>query len=94
MYITCPRNVYYFYRWYKLKDKPGKEKNKDRGELEVKIAFIVKAGSLADLSKKEKHKSSLGQLSQALGKCYYVQELIINRTIIYVSKLICNCIYS
>lgn len=54
-------------RWYKLKDKPGKEKNKDRGELEVKIAFIVKAGSLADLSKKEKHKSSLGQLSQALG---------------------------
>ncbi|BES90863.1 unnamed protein product [Nesidiocoris tenuis] len=52
-------------KWYKLGDKPGKDKNKDRGELEVKIAFIVKAGSLSDLSKKEKHKSSLGQLSQA-----------------------------
>jgi len=49
-------------RWYTLKSKPGKEKNKARGELEVKIAFIVKAGSLSDLSKKEKHKSSLGQL--------------------------------
>ncbi|XP_046682813.1 rab11 family-interacting protein 1 isoform X2 [Homalodisca vitripennis] len=57
-----PRN-----RWYKLKSKPGKEKNKERGELEVKVAFIVKSGSLADLSKKEKHKSSLGQLSTALG---------------------------
>ncbi|KAK7788504.1 hypothetical protein R5R35_010278 [Gryllus longicercus] len=53
-----PRN-----RWYTLKSKPGKEKNKPRGELEVKIAFTVKAGSLTDLSKKEKHKSSLGQLS-------------------------------
>uniref|UniRef100_A0A0A9W3S2 Rab11 family-interacting protein 1 n=1 Tax=Lygus hesperus TaxID=30085 RepID=A0A0A9W3S2_LYGHE len=52
-------------KWYKLGDKPGKDKNKDRGELEVKIAFIVKAGSLSDLTKKEKHKSSLGQLSQA-----------------------------
>lgn len=46
-------------------DKPGKEKKKDRGELEVKISFIVKSGSLSNLSKKEKHKSSLGQLSQA-----------------------------
>lgn len=53
-----PRN-----RWYSLRSKPGKEKNKPRGELEVKIAFTVKAGSLTDLSKKEKHKSSLGQLS-------------------------------
>uniref|UniRef100_A0A0P4VNK8 Protein kinase c conserved region 2 n=1 Tax=Rhodnius neglectus TaxID=72488 RepID=A0A0P4VNK8_9HEMI len=52
-------------RWFKLKDKIGKEKNKERGELEVKVAFIVKAGSLSDLSKKEKHKSSLGQLSHA-----------------------------
>lgn len=55
-----PRN-----RWYTLRGKPGKEKGKDkqRGELEVKVGFIVKAGSLTDLSKKEKHKSSLGQLS-------------------------------
>ncbi|KAL1110573.1 hypothetical protein AAG570_008101 [Ranatra chinensis] len=53
-------------RWFKLKSKDGKE-NKERGELEVKVAFTVKAGSLSDLTigKKEKHKSSLGQISQA-----------------------------
>lgn len=37
----------------------------------MKVGFIVKAGSLTDLSKKEKHKSSLGQLShmaQSVGK--------------------------
>ncbi|XP_017879183.1 rab11 family-interacting protein 2 [Ceratina calcarata] len=55
-----PRN-----RWYTLGSKPGKEKTKERGELEVKIGFIVKAGSLTDLSHKERHKSSLGQLSTA-----------------------------
>lgn len=33
--------------------------------LEVKIGFIVKAGSLTDLTRKERHKSSLGQLSTA-----------------------------
>ncbi|KAL0102118.1 hypothetical protein PUN28_018571 [Cardiocondyla obscurior] len=55
-----PRN-----RWYTLNCKPGKENTKERGELEVKIGFIVKAGSLTDLSKKERHKSSLGQLSTA-----------------------------
>ncbi|XP_069694159.1 rab11 family-interacting protein 2 [Periplaneta americana] len=48
-------------RWYELKSKPGKEKNKRRGELEVRVSFLVKAGSLTDLSKK--HRSSLGQLS-------------------------------
>lgn len=31
----------------------------------MKIGFIVKAGSLTDLSKKERHKNSLGQLSTA-----------------------------
>lgn len=52
-------------RWYPLQGKPGKEaKNKDRGQLEVKIGFNVKSGSLTNLSKKEKHKSSVGQLSQ------------------------------
>jgi Rab11 family-interacting protein 1/2/5 len=38
-------------------------KAKERGHLEVKIGFTVKSGSLTDLSKKEKHKSSIGQLS-------------------------------
>lgn len=51
-------------RWYTLQSKPGKEsKNKERGKLEVKIAFIVKSGSLTELNKKEKHKSSMGHLS-------------------------------
>lgn len=50
---------------FKLLSKPGKEKkDKDRGELEVCIAFQVKSdfkGSLADLSgKKEKKGSTLG----------------------------------
>lgn len=54
-----PRN-----RIYKLQSKPGQEsKSKDRGQLEVRIAFTVKSGSLTNLSKKENHKSSMGQLS-------------------------------
>lgn len=52
-------------RRYTLGSKPGKENTKERGELEVKIGFIVKAGSLTDLTRKERHKSSLGQLSTA-----------------------------
>ena len=48
-----------------MNSKPGKENTKERGELEVKIGFIVKAGSLTDLTRKERHKSSLGQLSTA-----------------------------
>lgn len=62
--VTLPLNEMDAYerpraRWYKLQSKPGKDKkDKDRGELEVRIAFTVKAGSLTDLSKKEKNKSS------------------------------------
>ncbi|KAJ6639834.1 Rab11 family-interacting protein 5, partial [Pseudolycoriella hygida] len=48
-------------KWYKLQSKPGKDKkDKDRGELEIRIAFTVKAGSLMDLSKKEKKGATLG----------------------------------
>lgn len=55
-------------KWYPLQSKPGKEgKAKDRGQLEVKIGFLVKSGSLTNLSKKEKHKSSVGQLAQSVG---------------------------
>ncbi|XP_065072870.1 rab11 family-interacting protein 5 isoform X2 [Ochlerotatus camptorhynchus] len=54
-------------RWYKLQSKPGKEKKKERGELEVRIAFTVKAGSLTDLSKKEKNKSSISNLASNVG---------------------------
>lgn len=62
--VTLPLNEMDAYerpraRWYKLQSKPGKEKkDKERGELEVRVAFTVKAGSLTDLSKKEKNKSS------------------------------------
>lgn len=57
-----PRN-----RWYPLQGKTGKENDKNRGELEVKIGFTVKEGSLTDLSKKEKHKSSLSSIAQNVG---------------------------
>lgn len=62
--VTLPLNEMDAYerpraRWYKLQSKPGKEKkDKQRGDLEVRVAFTVKAGSLTDLSKKEKNKSS------------------------------------
>lgn len=62
--ITLPLNEMDAYerprsRWYKLQSKPGKDKkDKDRGELEARVQFTVKAGSLTDLSKKEKNKSS------------------------------------
>lgn len=49
------------FRWLKLRDKPGKDKDKDRGELEVKVGFTVKGEN--ELIKKEKHRSSLGQIS-------------------------------
>ncbi|KAG7310998.1 hypothetical protein JYU34_003851 [Plutella xylostella] len=54
-------------RWYTLQGKSGKENDKNRGELEVKIGFTVKEGSLTDLSKKDKHKSSLSSLAQNVG---------------------------
>lgn len=54
-------------RTYTLLGKPGKENEKYRGELEVRIAFTVKEGSLTDLSKKDKHKSSLSSLAQNVG---------------------------
>lgn len=71
--ITLPLNEMDVYeqprsRWFKLLSKPGKEKkDKDRGELEVRVGFTVKSGSLTDLSGgvggKQKHKSSMGQLA-------------------------------
>lgn len=55
-------------RWFKLQSKPGQEKKeKDRGEIEVRTAFTVKAGSLSDLSKKEKNKSSLSNIAGGVG---------------------------
>ncbi|XP_076028890.1 uncharacterized protein LOC143017835 [Oratosquilla oratoria] len=62
--IQLPLNEYDVYerpknRWHRLKGKPEKDKKKgekERGELEAKIAFTVKSGSLSDISKKEKDK--------------------------------------
>lgn len=54
-------------RWYPLQGKSGKENDKNRGELEVKVSFIVKEGSLTDLSKKDKHRSSLSSLAHNVG---------------------------
>ncbi|GBP09826.1 Rab11 family-interacting protein 5, partial [Eumeta japonica] len=56
--VTLPLNEMDAYdrpraKWHKLESKPGKEKSKDRGELEVLISFTVKSGSLTDLSKKK-----------------------------------------
>ncbi|XP_037887724.1 rab11 family-interacting protein 5 isoform X1 [Glossina fuscipes] len=71
--VTLPLNEMDVYdrpraKWFKLESKPGKEKkNKERGELDVLISFTVKSGSLTDLSKKEKHKSSIGQLASSVG---------------------------
>lgn len=55
-------------RWHKLLSKPGQEKkDKDRGELELRTQFTVKAGSLSDLSKKDKNKSSLSNIASSVG---------------------------
>lgn len=55
-------------RWFKLLSKPGQEKkDKDRGDLEIRTAFTVKAGSLSDLSKKDKNKSSLSNIANNVG---------------------------
>lgn len=43
-------------KWYRLKGKPEKDKKKgekERGEIEAKVAFTVKSGSLSDVSKKD-----------------------------------------
>jgi len=63
-------------RWFRLKCKPGQNKQDYRGEIEVKVGFTVKAtanlgGSVVDVSKKKKgsvtslHKTS-GSISGSL----------------------------
>ncbi|XP_013409654.1 rab11 family-interacting protein 2 [Lingula anatina] len=58
--------------WYALSSKPGKkEKHKYRGEIEVKVGFIVlsKTTSLLDVSKKKKKSASdsIKAMAQAVG---------------------------
>jgi hypothetical protein len=80
LFFSFPRFITCYFRWYDLKSKPGKEKSKPRGELEVRVAFLVKAGSLTDLSKKP-HRSSMGHLSHmahSVGKCEIGEHVIWN----------------
>ena len=55
---------WFYFRWYKLGGKPDKSEHskkpeKERGEIEVRVEFVIKpkAGSLMDLSFKTKDKS-------------------------------------
>lgn len=54
-------------KWCNLSSKQGKENKKERGELEVRISFTVKAGSLKDLSKAGKSRSSINNLAHLGG---------------------------
>lgn len=70
------RNSPFNYRWYTLAGKTEKSAEKNRGELEVKIAFIVQrcndTQSLNDLSiRKKKH--SIKNLAVSVGKleCFW-----------------------
>ena len=61
--------LYGYYRWYPLKCKPGQTKTDYRGDLEVRIAFTVKAvqnqentGSTTSIANKNKHKGILEML--------------------------------
>lgn len=49
-------------RWCQLQSKQGKDNKKDRGELEIRVSFTVKAGSLKDLSKAGKSRTSIPNL--------------------------------
>lgn len=48
-------------RWYKLEAKPGKDNKKDRGKLEVIIAFHVKAESSTSKLKRDRNGFILGE---------------------------------
>lgn len=56
-------------RFYPLRGKPNKSDGKERGELEVRLAFVVKSvtGSLMDLSKKQHKTNSLPRMVQSVG---------------------------
>lgn len=52
-------------RWHKLKGKPDKDRKKgekERGDLEVRVAFTVKSGSLLDVSADKKKNKSITSL--------------------------------
>lgn len=79
-------------RWYKLSSKQNKENTKERGELEIRIAFTVKASSLNDLSKtgKSKSKTSLSNLSFGGGSLLSLRTLEKRKGIKSFAKAVSN----
>lgn len=79
-------------RWCKLSSKQNKENKKERGELEIRIAFTVKAGSLNDLSKtgKSKSKTSLSNLSFTGGSLLSLRTLEKRKGIKSFAKAVSN----
>lgn len=60
-----PRN-----RWHKLRGKPEKDRKKgekERGELEARVAFTVKSGDLLDVSTEKKKNKSITSLKNLGG---------------------------
>lgn len=71
--IWLPRTPCYLVcvsRWYSLKSKPGKKDEKYRGEIEVKVTFIVQSKSDSQSSLKMSSKSgSIKHLASTVGEC-------------------------
>lgn len=60
LYLHKNYNIKTHFRWYELLSKPGKKKpEKYRGELEVKVAFIVQSKTSSTLSLNTKSSSLL-----------------------------------
>ena len=61
------------FRWYSLKSKPGKKDEKYRGEIEVKVTFIVQSKSENQSSMKISRAGSIKHLASSVGTlCDYI----------------------
>ncbi len=60
------------FRWYSLKCKPGKKGDeKYRGEIEVKITFIVQSKSDSQSSLKIKRAGSIKNIANVMGNAFF-----------------------
>ena len=57
-------------RWYSLKSKPGKKDEKYRGEIEVKVTFIVQSKSESQSALKISRAGSIKHLASSVGTLY------------------------
>ena len=57
-------------RWYSLKSKPGKKDEKYRGEIEVKVTFIVQSKSDSQSSLKISRAGSIKHLASTVGRLF------------------------